>query len=142
MKVGPIDLKNVVLCDDVRVEKSNKFILIGVYSANIVVSQTPAQLGVSLYGEALFSKPGEHRLSIRISVNDTRLGELGIGYAITDTSEALGFHTPQFSIDIQGPSTLRIEASADHENWKTIIDKRILVGEVPGSLLVATQSPA
>lgn len=38
------DQCNMVLCDDIREEKGNKFSLIGVYGSSIVVDRTPAIL--------------------------------------------------------------------------------------------------
>lgn len=40
-----IDIKSVVVCDDIRTEDNNKKLLIGVYTGAVIVNDIPAVLG-------------------------------------------------------------------------------------------------
>ena len=53
-----ITVKYAILCDDIRQEKSGKFIMIGVYARDIGLIQSPAHLSLSLMVGLEASAPG------------------------------------------------------------------------------------
>ena len=65
----------VAICDAVyKDEQSNKPILAGVFSGDILVSAFPAELRVALYIEIQIPEPGPHEVDIQFHVGGKLLG--------------------------------------------------------------------
>jgi hypothetical protein len=60
---------SVVFCDDIRQEVSGKFILLGVYTAEIVCHQAPANLTLSTYIQISGLNLGLHHISAKVTLN-------------------------------------------------------------------------
>ncbi|MFN3623681.1 MAG: hypothetical protein ACK4TP_06410 [Hyphomicrobium sp.] len=61
-----LHVKSVVLCDDIRQEKSGKFILIGAYLGTMLVSSLPARLKLSWWILATPAKKGKETIRVRL----------------------------------------------------------------------------
>lgn len=67
-KAGALEVRNVILCDDVRQESgTNKYILIGTYSGDIkIAAALPVSIQLSVYVETTVPA-GDHNIEIRFS---------------------------------------------------------------------------
>jgi hypothetical protein len=54
----------IVFCDDIREEKSNKHILIGVYGGEMNVNNGPTVIPISLWIQLLDLPPGHHSFKV------------------------------------------------------------------------------
>lgn len=94
-QIGEITILNCVLCEDIRKEVSQKEILIGVYSGDIVTKNYPAQLNLVYWLQHFTSTAGDHSFEVRLINQDqaefamikagfnakrnNALGSLGVG---------------------------------------------------------------
>jgi len=65
----PIEFIFTLLCDDVRREDNGKELLVGVYSAGIVVNSVPNGLALMIWSQVKINEPGEYELRYRC-IND------------------------------------------------------------------------
>jgi hypothetical protein len=66
MMESQLEIKSVVVCDDVRREENGKDILIGVYSSGILVPQLPATLSLSFWIQFRARDAGEIAADFRL----------------------------------------------------------------------------
>ena len=125
MRIGPLTLRNAILCDDVRIEKNNKHILIGVYSGDIVVKELPAKLRLSFYLEFGASEIGDIPLEIRITGPGKRMGVMKAQFQSMEVGGPAILVSPQMEIPITEEGTIRVSAAIDKKKWRTILEKKI-----------------
>jgi len=121
-----VEIKYVLVCDDVRREDNGKEILIGVYSSDIQTTVFPSNLALVFWMELVTKKPGRHRIDIRvIGPNNTHLvqgtGELQGLHEEIIGSLALG----PLSMQIQSEGEIRLELREPRGEWLEV--KRIPV---------------
>ena len=87
---------SVVFCDDIRQEVSGKFILLGVYTAEIVCHQAPANLTLSTYIQLSGLSSGIHHIAAKVTLNTEEEPVQVIGLIDTD----LDITKPEFSASI------------------------------------------
>lgn len=122
---------SVLVCDDVRRDTSNKDILIGVYSADIIVSQTPAWLTIALYVEYLPSELGEQKLTLRFGMVGAGLLGADIGINVTEVNP-VALPIGGIQMLVQGETDFVIEASLDDKKtWQELKRKKIRIGQPP-----------
>lgn len=126
-KVGELNVGNVMLCDDIRQEQgNNKFILIGVYSGDIIISELPADISLAFYMEIKAPK-GHHQIEIRLS------GPQKGGQAILKSQfEHSGVGTgtiasPRINISMAEEGPFRIDMRAGTGRWVNLISKRVML---------------
>ena len=88
-------IANAIICDDVRVERNGKHIIIGVYSGDIVVSETPALVPIMLW----------------LQIDD--VGGDAEEYEFNGTMSGVEFVTGKFSVTTS-PSPSRATISLGH----------------------------
>lgn len=109
-------VRNVVLCEDIRQEKSNKFILIGVYAGNILVETLPCDIPLSLFIDGTIDRGGESTLFIRLSGPGEGSGTMGINYS-GDSGGAGVLVTPRMDVHMECAGVFRVEVSEDRITW-------------------------
>lgn len=127
----------VLICDDVRRDTNNKDIIIGVYSADIVISSVPAWLTLSFYLEYLPTETGEQECEIRFGLSGA--GLVGANIKL-NAPELSPISMPMTGIQmlVEKETELAIEASFDNkQTWHELKRKKIRVGPLP----VATPMP-
>src|SRR5215467_14267622 len=68
--MSALDFRAVIMCDDVRKEVSNKEILIGVYSGDIILPALPAWMPLAIWIELEPRELGKHQLEFRLSLTN------------------------------------------------------------------------
>lgn len=130
----PFKIAAVVLCDDVRVEQSNKHILIGVYNNAIVVNGFPAEIPVCWWIQILPERIGHFDMELQL-VKDDKSTLLKAIFAFDAHATIWSAITlPKATLQLHGPGTLRLEMknSADTE-WTTIHEFNVAQGNVVGA---------
>lgn len=59
-------IRSILFCDDVRKEVTGKYIIIGVYTADVTVNQYPVDFLLSLWVELEFEELGSYEIDMRI----------------------------------------------------------------------------
>jgi hypothetical protein len=128
ISVGPLKFGNAILCDDIRREEgNNKYILIGIYSGDIILSNMPAEFQLAFYIE-IFAPAGHYDLQIRLS------GPQKGAEAILPTSfdhaggDQVGtLASPRIGLTMTEEGTFKIDARVGEGRWKNIIVKKVIV---------------
>jgi hypothetical protein len=126
IQVGTLAIKNAPLCEEIRQEKNNKFILLGVFSGDILVEKFPAHLGLSFYIEGTVTKVGQSSLWLRLSgpgEEDSALIEAQI--STTKPHEMATLALPRLDVHMRGEGTFSLSASEDQKVWTPLIEKQV-----------------
>lgn len=67
MSNNQIEIVNALLCEDIRQEKSNKYIIIGVFTGDIIVKKLPATIPICVFIQARMANTGETAFTFRLS---------------------------------------------------------------------------
>lgn len=124
----------VLICDDVRRDTNNKDIIIGVYSADIVISSVPNWLSISLYLEYMPSEMGEQEMTIRFGMDDAGLMGADIKFSV-DSLTAVALPLTGIQMLVQKEAEFLIEVSFDDKKtWRELKRKKIRVGPLPTAI--------
>lgn len=80
---------NITVCDQVRVENNGKFLLIGVYTNTILLSQFPSPFYLNIWLLVEAAKPGTGEFAFRATMANSGapIFEINGGMEVTDTNE-------------------------------------------------------
>lgn len=111
----------VVICDDVRIERSGKYILIGVYPFNnIGVPKLPSDVGFSCYVEITTERRGELRGTCRIINEDNMLlHSEPIAFVVPINGKAY-LHFFSMSFNAKAPGAYRFQWELGTGSWEDI----------------------
>lgn len=123
-KIGDFDIKTTILCDDVRQESgTGKYILIGVFTGDILVREFPAQVQLALYIE-IDGPAGHHDVELRLSGPQAGEGILNISLdAETDGVGAVT--TPRITVAMESEGTFRADWRVAGGDWENILSKQV-----------------
>jgi hypothetical protein len=123
-----IRIESVVFCDDVRKEITNKDVLIGVYSGDIVVSSLPCVINTAIWIEIVGDTVGPFELELRLTLTDKPPAPItlqGIMNQAGGASTALN----GLQLHVEKESELGLEIQ-EGTNWRSLRRKKILQGNV------------
>lgn len=117
---------NIVLCDLIIRDVSNKHSLIGVYSGDILTSEMPARLRLALYTEFLPPEDGEFSIQIDIKLEGKRFarGEVEVKDAVAGV--AAGIALSGFELRTDVPVQLDVTATVNGSKPQFILKKKIM----------------
>jgi hypothetical protein len=124
-----ISIRSRILCQDIRQEKTNKLILIGVYPSEIIFSTFPANAFIAFYIEADVLKDVSATLQARVRVNDEVQVEMGIDLPL-EAGKTLVIPSPPLHLKFEAPGAVSIDFSDDGEEWVTLLERSTLLGPV------------
>jgi hypothetical protein len=122
---------NIILCDDVRVEINNKLILIGIYTADILVTSFPQRLRFSMYFEYMPEELGEKEMFFKLAVRDEKPAKLQLKLSVTKPNINSPIILPPIEMTINKESEFIVECSEDNKKWIRLITKHILTSDIP-----------
>jgi hypothetical protein len=129
----PFKVVAVVACDDIRIEQSNKAILIGVYNGGIMVPGFPADIILTWWIQIHSKEKGKHELEVRVlkDGNSTLLrAELGIDLQVIGWSNLI---LPKAPLQFQSPGHLELEMRLKStQKWDTLARLDVQVGDATG----------
>lgn len=127
---------NVIFCDDVRREVTGKDILIGVYSADIVLPTVPVLFGVSLWIQ--FLTGGDGVVSAKLRITDpagNTAGETAVEFPVGGaagnpggTSGAMAL--APLAVSVVQAGAISVYWSAGGNDFTLIGQKRVKIGPV------------
>ena len=126
----------VILCDDIRREISNKDILIGVYSGDIVVPSFPALINAAFWLEGIPETLGAHELQMRVYLRDKPPIEMKVSINV-NMPGPFGLAVPTLQILVEEETEILFEF-LDGETWSTLKRKKVNKGDVNQPFAVAS----
>lgn len=120
-------VRNALLCEDVRQEKTEKFFLIGVFSGDIIISKVPARVAIALYMEGALERAGTTNIQIRFSGPGEGEGIVGAEFATSTDGERVVIPIPRLELLFEEAGTFRVDISDDDHTWVTVIEKKVVV---------------
>ena len=121
------NLINSLVCDDVRVEKNGKHIIIGVYTGNIVPSRLPATLPLTFWFQIGGVKTEETSFEFRGSLSGTEAfgGEFTVSMIDSGEdntkSELATVHLGPIIVQFQTECDLKFDIRYQGGRWKNAI---------------------
>lgn len=108
-----------IFCDDIRIEATQKHILIGVYSDEVMVHSAPATIGIALWLRIHGIAAGKHKIHIQafLEHGDERklCGEIGADLEVLRGNRAMAINTPTVLFPIEKSGMLKYFISVDDE---------------------------
>jgi hypothetical protein len=137
----PFKVHSVVLCDDIRIEQNNKFILIGVYTGSVVVPGLPAELLVSWWIQILPEKTGTFELELQlISPEKAILLKAMLGFEIRELDWS-AIPLPKAPVHVQSAGELQLQMKLRTESeWTLIQTFAVKVSELAQSAMPLGQT--
>jgi hypothetical protein len=126
-----ITVKTVVVCDQVRREDNGKEMLIGVYSAGILVAQLPAPLMLSFWIQFKSTDVGETAVLFRLmGGEDVKFAEMHIQMQLL--RPGMGSMTiGPIGIMLQVVTSLTLQMKQGDQDWATIEEISVEKGDAP-----------
>lgn len=126
MRLSPdLELRNFILCEDIRQEITNKIIMIGVYSGDILISNLPGSIPLCMYAELDVKAKGEYDVYLRMSGpgEGSFILQTHIGASNADNNGVI--RTPRIDVTLECEGVLKIDASIDRKKWKALSRKKV-----------------
>lgn len=123
-------IESAFICDDVRQEGNGKFIFIGAYSQDILISSFPTALNLYIVISARFENANGQEIEIEARLSDQLAlkGKLTANIAIT----GFGFLPILIPlVNIMAPGDLVIRLKADGSKWREVSKISIKLGTSP-----------
>jgi hypothetical protein len=131
------NISKVLICDDIRVENNGKYILIGVYTDDILVSSLPATLSFMTYLQIRPDDVGEANIRARVCFG--RQSKKNVApiieiKAVFKNKETAQMALPKVSFTAQKEEVYRVDVSFDGRTW-------VNLSKTPIRLMQYTTSP-
>lgn len=120
-----------IVCDDVRLEASNKVIVIGVYGGSLLLERFEVPIRLSVWFFGLAPAAGEYPVQVRLLVLNESGKKAAQAVAKIDVKAGgddlhVGFGGGGVAINFKGPGKLVVQIrQSDEARWKTVTEKRI-----------------
>src|ERR1700732_5037144 len=127
----PFKVSAVVLCEDIRVEQNNKYILIGVYGGTIVVQNFPAEFQVCWWIQILANQVGKFEFDIQLikDEKDTLL-RIKVEFEISTNGWA-AMSLPKVPLQLHAPGKLQLQMKTKSEpDWITVQECEVRQGNI------------
>jgi hypothetical protein len=134
-RASQLKIEYAIVCDDVRIEASNKVILIGVYGGSILLESFEAPIRLLPWFIGVAPKAGEFPVQLRLLVLDESgkamsksVGKIDVKAGSDDLTVGFGGGV---ILKFSGPGKLVVQTrQSEKTHWKTITEKRIALANV------------
>ena len=134
-------IENAILCDEVRQEKSNKFILIGVYAGDIVVASLPAPVPISIYLDGI-TEGNEGSVWLRLTIPGGEKASMRLSFGGSPETDRLTLVTPALEIAMAQEGEFSVDISGDGEEpWHRLVSRKVIQAEGLWSLTPIVSQP-
>lgn len=123
----PLKIDAAVICEDVRMEANGKYMLLGVYTGNIIVAALPARLQLRCYIHGMAHAMGEAPLDLFWKAGDDVIAEFRGSLSVFDGLE-VAFVTPPVVLEI--PPGANLELRVGSPDGEIAVTKVVQVGAV------------
>lgn len=126
-RVGKLEFLNALLCEDIRQERNNKYIIIGVYSGDIILQKVPSTVLVSLFVEMKVSKAGQNTAKIRLAGPGEDSAVLDMAFETQQPNQVVTLAGPAMTVIMAKAGPFTVSASTDGRKWVPIIEKQVIL---------------
>lgn len=134
----PLSVVNAIVCEDIRTEVSNKYILIGVFGGQINLSVSPAVIQLALFLELSPNRVGP--VDLEFKIGEGIKGTLH--FEVADTETPFGTAVGPIPVPIVAPSDLHFEWRLPSGKWRLIRTLRIASAIAIPSIPTASPPPS
>ena len=113
-------IHNVIICDQVRKEDNGKHLLLGVYPADVLVSDFPTTIALVLWMQLYVDTTGEFDFEFRIQKDKKRISRTKGTLNVEDHLYPATITLPPALIEIDGECTLSFQIREKNKRWKTV----------------------
>lgn len=111
-------IRTFLFAEDIRQEKSNKYIVAGIFNSVVMVSDLPARIPVAFYMEFFPVPEGPLDISIKISGPGEDSVVINVKAEIHDPSRPLVVPSPRLEIALECEGTLIVEIQFDDGEYQ------------------------
>ena len=128
-----ISFKFAVVCDDIRREDNGKFMIIGAYAAELIVSEFPAPLVLSAFIPFEAEKKESFDLEFQVLIDGQRVYKASGRIEVVSGEPPLIDALPILRIlmTLNGEGTIEFQAREKDKEWETV--RRLPVKKRPVS---------
>lgn len=101
-----------VFCDDIRFEANGKALVVGGYTDGMVLPTFPVIITVSIWIRIRGLAPGDHSISIRLSLDGNDLPTLDLPAQISDSVTMAAAAISGIPLSIAAPGKLTVELAS------------------------------
>lgn len=127
----PLEVREVLVCDDIRREDNGKAILIGVYAGDIVANSFPLNIRLSFWLQGHARKgigAGEAQFKMEITNQDVEPVFLSAKFDAPPQDEVGGILVfAGVPLTVKQPGHLVLSVKEDNDNWLELMRKKIVV---------------
>lgn len=114
--MADFQIVSAVICDDIRREVNQKDILIGVYGADIIVSNLPFQIGLAFWMEFTTKKTDSVDVFVKIEApNHQKSFEFSVNIEINEKQDSYVISIPPIQILVENPGKIRLLVKSKKE---------------------------
>jgi hypothetical protein len=121
----------VILCDDVRQETNGKYIIIGLFTSDILVNEFPAYLPLRLLITYEMEEIGDQKLDFLWFLDDKPLIEMEGGVRQETLGAPIVIALPPGPLHVDGPGRLRVSARLESGEQLEILSRSLRRSETP-----------
>jgi hypothetical protein len=128
----PIDIRTVIVCDDIRREWNGKAMVIGIYTGDIILATFPTNLSLSFWMQGKPLASGEHQMEFRVRVNEESPFEMkgALNIVAPESDAIIAFVGVPTVIPAPGALLLAVK---DGDRWVDLCTKKIIKGTIAAS---------
>jgi hypothetical protein len=123
------EIRSRILCEEVRQEKNNKYILLGVFSGDIFVESLPADVPLALYFDGKVASKEMGDFYIRLSGPGEGKAIMSVKYKPSDEATNVAIVTPRVEVNLEKEGILKVETSDDQEHWTLQLERTVKIGK-------------
>ncbi len=122
-----LKVKNAIFCEDIREEKSNKHILIGVFSGGVNVVKIPATIKVAVYAQIEIKGDVPKEIFIKFSGPGKGQAILKVEVVVdeTESQKYVTIATSSFGVNIEKEGILRVEMGEAEDKLQLVLEKSV-----------------
>jgi uncharacterized protein DUF6941 len=129
----PFKVHASVVCDDIRQEINNKFMLIGVYNGTVVTPGFPLDMLMTWWIQVFPEKLGSFELDIQLIKSDNSILRAGKFEVELKELEWSSFSLPRLPVQFQSPGRYKLQIKMpDEGQWQTVNEFDVKHGTGPG----------
>jgi hypothetical protein len=126
IRLGPLKITSCIICEDVRQEISKKFMLIGVYSGDILTKRIPSQVPLTFYLELTSDELGEREFFVRLSGPGKDSADIRVNLNVRVANKSTAVRGPRLTVKLETEGNFKVQGSLDRTKWTTLAHRRVI----------------
>lgn len=117
-------ITNAILCEDCRVERSGKNILLGIFVGDVLVTQFPAALVVMFWIQIDGLKAGDHNFEFRVKLENKIIAEASFSAGLK-TNGLMTLPIGPIPLEFIKGGKLKFDIKKSEGKWQNAVEKEI-----------------